>query len=207
MGSTVKSKSVEIYSLLLHFYPQSFRRKYALTMEQTFDDMLEDQSTKLGRWGVWARTLRDMPLSASREHLTNGKEVQMNRYTKLILISVIAAVIIVGAGSYLLGSQRARQSIGIERVSVAQMADAMQNDSFYSSYGGAGLLFSGKVASVTKNSNVTLVAFSTNRPYGVTCQFPENISAKVGATLSVAAPGGSAERLTNGVLLHNCLLN
>jgi hypothetical protein len=207
MGSSVKPKSITIYGSLLRLYPQSFQRHYGATMVQTFDDLLDGEQSRSGRLRVWARTLVDLPISAAKEHLTNGKDLTMNRNTKLILAGTTVVIILVGLGSFWAGNLFSRQSVGIEQVTVAQLADAMQQDYFYSSYGDAAMLFSGKVASVEARNGASLVTFTTNRPYGVTCQFPKVVTTKVGQTISVAAPGGSAERQAHGVLLHNCIEN
>jgi hypothetical protein len=207
MGFFVKPKSTEIYGALLHMYPQSFRGHYGPTMKQTFDDMLEGERTKAGQLRLWARTLLDLPLSAGKEHLTNGKDSTMNRNFKLLLIAAVAGVLIVGAGSFWFGKLHAWRSVGIERVGVAQLADAMQQDNFYSSYGSSVVLFNAKVTVVKHGQTATLVTFETNRPYSVTCQFPNNVPVSSGKTISVAAPAGSAERQKSGVLLHNCLIN
>jgi hypothetical protein len=206
MGSTVKPKAAEVYGALLYAYPQSFRKHYSQTMVQTFDDMLQGEPTRTGRWRIWVRTLFDLPISAAKEHVTNGKELNMNQTSKIILGVAIAAILFVGAGSFWFGRLHALQSVGVERVGVAQLADAMQQDHFYSDYGSAALLFSAKVSAVTHHNNVALVTFVTaGRPYSVTCQFTAGASIKVGQVLSVAAPGGSADREPHGVLLHNCL--
>ncbi len=207
MGSIVKPSHEGIYGTLLHIYPQSFRKHYGTIMVQTFDDMLENERSSIGRLRIWTITLMDMPFSAAKEHITNGGGISMNRNFKLLLGAALAAILIAGAGSWWLGSLHARRNVGIERVTPAQLADAMQQDSFYSAYGDTAVLFSGKVLSVTEHNNTTLVTFTTGRPYSVTCQFASNVSVKNDQTLSIAAPAGSAERQTSGVLLHNCLIN
>jgi hypothetical protein len=207
MGHTARPKLSSLYATLVHIYPQSFRSHYGTTMVQTFDDMLDSESTKVGRLKVWARTLTDLPLSAGKEYVTNGKEINMNKSIKLLLGAAVLAVIIVGAGSYWAGNLHARQSIGIERVTTSQLGDAMQQDNFFSSYGSAALLFKATASDIKNGSNVTLVTFATNRPFNVVCQFPSNLSVKTGQTISVIASGGSAERQKSGVLLHNCSLN
>lgn len=207
MGLIAKPTRGAVYGALVHIYPQSFRKYYETTMVQTFDDMLEGEQTKFGRGRIWVRALIDLPSSAMKEHVTNGRGITMNRNIKLLLGAALTAIIIVGAGSYWAGTLRARQSIGIEHVTTAQLGDAMQQDDFFNSYGSAALLFTGKVASFKNGSNVTLVAFATNRPYNVVCQFPLRMSVKIGQTISVAAPGGSAERQKAGVLLPNCTQN
>lgn len=207
MGFIVRPKPVGIYGTLLHVYPQSFRKHYGTTMMQTFDDMLEDEHTSIGRLRIWTITLLDMPFSAAKEHITNGGGITMNRNFKLLLGAALAAILIVGAGSWWFGYLHARENVGIERVGVAQLADAMQQDDFYSTYGDAAVLFTGKVASVKMKDNASLVSFSTGRPYNVVCQFPRAVAYKIGQTISVAAPAGSAAREAHGVLLHDCVDN
>jgi len=207
MGSTLKPKPTDVYGALIHMYPPSFRKHYGVTMVQTFDDMLEAEVNRTGRWLIWIRALLDLPLSAAKEHITNGENIFMNRVTKLILIGALAAILIVGLGAFWFGTLRARQNVGIVRVGVAEVANAMQQDRFYADYGDTVLLFSGKVSTVKQGDKATLVTFVTDRPYSVICQFPTNQTVKVGQTLSVAAPGGNADRQPHGVLLHNCLEN
>lgn len=200
-------KSSGIYAALLHAYPRSFREHYAGTMVQTFDDMLEAEPSWLGRFRIWTRTLVNLPFSAGKQHLTTKEELNMNRNMKLVILSSAVAVLIVGIGSFWFGNLHARQTAGVEKVKVAQLADAMQKDNFYGKYGSATVIFSARVASTTYKNNVTLVNFTTNRPYDVTCQFPHDITAKIGQSLSVVAPAGSADRLKHGVLLHGCVEN
>lgn len=207
MRSVSKSKSASFYGVMLRLYPESFQRHYGATMEQTFDDMLDDQQSWLGRLGIWTRTLADLPFSATKEHLTDGKEVFMTRNMKLVLVSAVVAVLVSGAGSYWFGILHARGSTDIAHVSVSQLGDAMQQDSFYSQYGNAALLFSAQVSALTQTGDTTSVTFATQRPYSVTCEFKGSVSAKAGQTLSVVAPGGSAERRPHGVLLHKCVQN
>lgn len=176
-------------------------------MQVTFNDMLEGERTGWGRGMVWARAMLDLPASATREHITNGKDIPMNRNTKFILLGACIAIVIVGLGSFWEGNLHARQSAGIERVTAGQLADAMQQDSFYSDFGNAAVLFSGNVASTKVQDKASLITFTTGRPFNVVCQFPKAVSFKAGQKVSVAAPAGSAEREAHGVLLHNCLAN
>ncbi|GEM_PF-2097844 len=207
MGSIVKPGKSQLYSSLIRLYPQAFQKQYSTTMQQTFADMLAAEETELGRLSVWARALVDLPLSAVKEHVTNGEDFHMNRNTKFVLTGSLIAIIIVGLASFWEGSLHAKTSMGIERVTAAQLADAMQQDDFYSTYGNAAVLFSAKVASVKTNGNASLVTFNTGRTYAVVCQFPKAVTYTSGQTISIAAPAGSAERQTHGVLLHNCLQN
>jgi hypothetical protein len=205
MGYLSKPKPVSIYATLIHVYPLSFRRYYATTMVQTFDDMLSSEDSWAGQAHIWLRTLADLPVNAVKEHIKDEGGFFMNRDLKRLIAVSLVAVVIVGAGAYWFGTLRARQTIAVQRVGVAQIADAMQQDDFYSSYGDSALLFSGAVASSKQGMNATLVTFSTGRPYSVTCQFPVNLTVKTGQVVSIAAPAGSAERQPKGVLLHDCV--
>jgi hypothetical protein len=207
MGSTLKLKPTDVYGALIHMYPPSFRKHYGVTMVQTFDDMLQAEVNRTGRWLIWVRALADLPLSAAKEHITNGGDIIMNRVTKLILICALAAIVIVGLGAFWFGTLQARQNVGVVRVGVAEVANAMQQDRFYADYGNSALLFSGKIAAVQPGNKATLVTFVTGRPYSVTCQFPTSQTVKPGQIISVAAPGGSADRQKHGVLLHDCVEN
>ena len=202
MRHTSKIFGVEVYSKLLYLYPVRYRQQYARPMVQTFDDMLDGEASKLARVAIWGRTLVDLPASATKEHLTNGANITMSRNVKIILAGVVVLLLIANIGSYWFGNLHARQVAGIQRVTPAEMADAMQQDNFYSNYGGAALLFSGTITSINEKNGMSLAVINTGRPYSVTCQFTTPVSS--GETISIAAPGGSAERLPQGVLLHNC---
>ncbi len=207
MGFIAKSHRQLVYGSLLRLYPQSFQKKYSKTMQQTFNDMLDDEKTGFGRSIIWSRALIDLPLTASKEHISNGKDFNMNRNIKLIIAATIIAFVVVGLGSFWEGNLRAKSNIGIERVTTVQLADAMQQDDFYNTYGDTVVLFTGNVASTKTKGNVSLVTFDTGHSYNVVCQFSKTNSLSIGQSVSVAAPAGSAERESNGVLLHNCIQN
>jgi hypothetical protein len=186
MGSHTKSARADsgrLYGTLLRAYPLSFRQHYGTSMQQTFNDMLHAEPSRAARLVIWARALLDLPLSASKEHITNGKDIIMNRTTKYIIAAALGAILIVGAGSFLFGSLHAKQTKGVERVTISQLN------------------------TVTRSDNATLVTFATGRPYSLTCQFASTLAVRSGQTIAVAAPAGSAERQPHGVLLHNCLQN
>lgn len=207
MGYTAKKAPGGLYGKLLVLYPAPYRKRYGQPMVQTFSDMLDDQPSRLGKTIIWTKALMDLPVSAMKEHLTNGKVIPMNRNTKLFLGGIILILLLGNGVSWWYGNLHSRQTSGVEKVSVSQLAGAMQDDSFYSTYGNTALLFSGKVSSVQTQGQVALVSFQTNRPYSLSCQFPNTSQIAKGQTISVAAPGGSAERQQNGVLLHDCVEN
>lgn len=207
MGSTARSRSSGLYGSLVKIFPRSFQKHYSATMVQTFNDLLQAESSQFGRLKVWFRALIDLPVSAAKEHITNGKDIGMSRNMKIVFGAVVVLLLLANGASWWFGNLHARGNEGIEKVTVAQLADAMQQDSFYYTYGDTAVLFQAKVASITTKDNAALVTFTTNRPYSLTCQFPQRVTAKAGQSLSVAAPAGSAERQPHGVLLHNCVQN
>ena len=206
MVRTPNLNSTGFYAKLVGLYPASYRQHYAQPMVQTFDDMLEAEPSKTGRLIIWARALWDIPSSALKEHLTNGKGIVMSRTLKMILAGIVAVLLIANGASFWFGILHGRGAVGIEKVTPVELADAMQQDHFYSSYGEAALLFSGVVTSTRQKDGVTIATFKTGTAYALECQFP-NAEVKAGDMVSVAAPGGSAERLPHGVLLHNCVKN
>lgn len=207
MGRTPSLSPTTIYAKLVGLYPESYRRQYGGPMVQTFDDMLGAEPSKAKRALIWARAMIDLPSSALKEHLTNGKGIAMNRTTKIVISVVALALIFANGASFWFGNLHARQSVGIVKVSPTQLADAMQRDGFYRQYGDAAVLFTGKVVNIQQKNSVTVTTFATSSTYALECQFNGEGQIKVGDTLSVAAPGGSAERLPKAVLLHDCLKN
>ncbi|HSX43658.1 MAG TPA: hypothetical protein VLF59_06275 [Candidatus Saccharimonadales bacterium] len=207
MGSATRHKPTSsLYGMLLHLYPTVFRQHFAATMEQTFDDMLDDTPSWAGRTLIWCRTIVNLPFSAAKEHVTDGKGICMTRNFKLLVGAVAIAVVCASAASFWFGSLHARQNADIRHVAVAQLGDAMQHDNFYSTYGDSALIFSARVASISDGSSPS-VTFSGTHAYSVTCQFNTDIHIKAGQTMTVAAPGGKAVRQPHGILLRGCVEN
>jgi predicted permease len=64
-------RATDVYRALLWCYPAPFRREYAREMVGAFDAELRDAGCRAGRGAqiaIWARALRDLPLTAFREH-------------------------------------------------------------------------------------------------------------------------------------------
>lgn len=205
MGRTPNLTSRDVFAKLVNLYPAAYRRRYGKPMVQTFEDMLAAEPGKTGRLAVWVRTLRDLPKSIIKEHITDGRGFAMSRNTKLVVAGVVSILILANAVSFWFGVLHSRQDTSVQSVTTAQLADAMQQDGFYSTYGNAALLFRGKVSAVHTQGGKTVATFETGRPYVVECQFTDQKDVKIGATLSVAAPAGSAKRLPQGVLLYDCV--
>ncbi len=76
MGNKMKkSQNLTVYKKLLNLYPKSYRQKYALSMLQTAEDMLDDAPSLVGRLGVWTKLLVDVPLSAAKLQLQDTGQV------------------------------------------------------------------------------------------------------------------------------------
>ncbi len=209
MGFTVNRRAAEIYGKLLVLYPANYRKRYSDPMVQTFDDMLKGEDSHLGKAVIWLRALLDLPMSAVKEHLTSGKglEMKMSRNVKILFSGVVLVLLLANGFSWWFGNLHSRQTSGISQVSVAQIAEAMQDDHFFNSYGNTTLLFRANVADIQSQSKGVLVTFQSNQAYSVSCLFPDDGQIGKGSSLSVAAPGGSAERQPHGVLLHKCVTN
>jgi hypothetical protein len=66
--------SSRIYSLLLGFYPRSFREDYAQEMLWCFEDMAHAAFKEYGAWGIarlWLRVLPDWCFTLIKEQLEN----------------------------------------------------------------------------------------------------------------------------------------
>jgi|GEM_PF-2749751 len=90
-----------IYKALLHLYPKSHRKAYGQQMVQTLDDILSDQHSRYGRFGVWLRVAYELPINIIEENFNSIGEISVNKLTKIsnrqLLFGVLAVLII---GSY-----------------------------------------------------------------------------------------------------------
>ena len=69
--------SVRIYRCLLAVYPAGFRHEYGPLMVQLFQDCYRAAYRRQGGLGVgllWGQTMRDLPPTALREHLSAWRE-------------------------------------------------------------------------------------------------------------------------------------
>jgi hypothetical protein len=88
-----------------------------------------------------------------------------------------------------------------------QIANAMQLDEFYSTYGETTLIVQGTVASVSRQNSETLIQFKTNSSYGAFCNtFDTSFTGNVGDSITILAEGSGAKREPNAVLLTNCVI-
>ncbi|HJT66117.1 MAG TPA: hypothetical protein VJ749_06670 [Pyrinomonadaceae bacterium] len=94
--------SCRIYRLLLAAYPSDFRREYGDSMLQVFRDSYRDAAVRQRRLATldfWLAILRDLVVTASRQHIDNFREVNgaMNNIRRDLIAVIGCAVIILTA--------------------------------------------------------------------------------------------------------------
>jgi len=89
--------AVRLYRALLVAYPRVFRVAYGMAMVQLFRDCCRE--TQGGRaWiALWLRTLADVVVTATQEHIAEGRKRMTARRGNLAFIGV-ALVLAVGVG-------------------------------------------------------------------------------------------------------------
>ena len=119
----------------------------------------------------------------------------------------LVTVVVATVTAWMLGRQHALTNLAFVDVSASTAAGAMQDDHFYSDYGDKVLVVRGTVAHVQSAAGGLLVDLRTGTAYGLTCTVtgpapgPEP---SVGATVSLVAMGGTAEREPSSVNLPDC---
>ena len=102
-GRKPKAFSEALYSLLLQFYPRSFRREYGELMQQAYRDLYRDAERDRGLLGVlnlWGRILADFVSTVLCEHLDNYE--RGGGVKKIIIQEMFRALAIGGAAMFLL---------------------------------------------------------------------------------------------------------
>ena len=132
---------------------------------------------------------------------------RISRQNKLVIEFLLMVVCVIGlAGCSALREQipTATPKSGVQ-VTAEQVAQAMQEDHFYSDYDLDTLLVQGTISSVNQQGSKLLVELNTNSPMGVVCEL-DNASNNlhVGQDIIVSAQAKDAQRTTTYVLLKNC---
>lgn len=123
----------------------------------------------------------------------------------ICLAAIVMVVLAILVAAYC-GDRYALQRLSFRQVTTTQMASAMRNDSFWSTYRENTVIFAGTVTSVKPQDGSLLLSFKTSDPYSVSCELATtDTSFKVGSTYKFAAEAYPAERQPHGVLLHNCV--
>ncbi len=87
-----------------------------------------------------------------------------------------------------------------------EVAQAMQDDRFFSDYGSSILLVQGEISSVEQQGTFTVVALRTDSPEEVACEIAAGSTAPVGQMVTVRARSADAQRSGPIVVLHDCHL-
>jgi len=123
----------------------------------------------------------------------------------ILVVFALVVVAVLCTAFYFLGSMKAVQKMSFKRVTPNQIADAMQQDHFYSDFGHKTLIVKGKVASVTKNGGSNRVTLETTSSYHAYCDLSkESKVPPTGSKVKLLAEGGAALRQSNAVLLVGC---
>jgi hypothetical protein len=94
------------------------------------------------------------------------------------------------------------------KVTADQIAQAMQNDEFYSQYRGNMLLVTGKIHTVNQNGNDTQLELETSLPTKTICDLgTQTALPNPGDQVTVQALAAEAERAPSAVLLKNCRIH
>ena len=83
----------------------------------------------------------------------------------------------------------------------------MQEDHFYSDYGGKILVIHGTVATVKGTGSERQISMHTDSSFGLTCTLAGPLAVgqpAAGTVISVVAPGGRAQREPSSVNLPDC---
>lgn len=130
-------------------------------------------------------------------------EHAMRRGLIALLIGGLVLLLVVGASAFFLGDKHALETMSVEHASPHDLAEAMRDDRFYSSYRERTLVVRGTVVSDAGG----MVGLQTDSSYSLICDLgaqPTNV--RVGDTITVVAEGAVAERQPSGVLLRGCLI-
>ncbi len=123
------------------------------------------------------------------------------------LAGLVVLLVAIAAAALFLGDTFALSNLSVRRVSPDQLAQAMQNDAFYSDYRDATLVVTGKVVSERTTSDGTVIQLATTTTYQTYCQSSRSLSPlQDGETITAVTEGYSAVRLPSGVSLSNCII-
>ena len=93
----------------------------------------------------------------------------------------------------------------VVQVTADEIAQAMQEDHFFSDYGQNTLLVRGVLASLYWQDNIHIAALSTSIQTSVLCDLgTASPMVHPGNTITVTAPAADAQRASFAVMLRNC---
>jgi hypothetical protein len=122
---------------------------------------------------------------------------------------ILATVVLLAFGGIVIAWLSALYTLNhmsIKQVTTAQIGAAMRKDEFWLTYRFNTLVFDGTIQSINANNGKTTLTFVSADSYGVSCDINSaSDTFKVGETYRFVVETYQAERLPNGVLLHNCV--
>jgi hypothetical protein len=125
----------------------------------------------------------------------------------LLLVGGVVELVLVGAAAFFLGDKHAAEAMSVKRASPNELAEAMKQDHFFSSYRESTLLVRGTVVSADHADGGGMVGLQTGSTYSLTCDLGHQpMSAHLVDAVTVLAEGSSAERQSSGVLLRGCTI-
>jgi len=120
------------------------------------------------------------------------------------VISATLAVAVTACASPAPSTPSASATPTVVRITADDAARAMAGDHFYSDYGQAILVISGRVGGITVTGNNSRVALTTSTAAVVLCETFGAPDVKTGDTISVRVRATDALRDDAGVLLRSC---
>jgi hypothetical protein len=127
----------------------------------------------------------------------------MTRTKMLLAGGGIVLLVVIGASAFFVGDSHAVNEMSVRRASPYQLAEAMRNDQFFSSYRENTLLVRGTVTSTSSG----VLGLRTGSSYSVSCDLGSQVTqARIGDAVTILAEGATAERQPAGVLLHGCTI-
>jgi len=120
-------------------------------------------------------------------------------------VLAVAAGVVAVVGSFWLGGRHALGNAVIVDVSADQVAQAMQDDHYYSDYGSDVLIIHGSVAATNRSGGQVTIEFHTNSATSMSCTLdaPSGVPT-IAAHISVLVVGASAQREPSAVTYSTC---
>jgi hypothetical protein len=124
------------------------------------------------------------------------------RYAWLVL-----AAALLGGVSFFWGDEHAPQTMVITRATPDQLANAMQQDAFFSDYGASTLFIDATVASVFSRAGATSLTLVTTSSFTLVCDLGQvSATTHAGDAVILVADGAAARRQSGGVVLGGCAI-
>ena len=119
--------------------------------------------------------------------------------------ALVVVVALLGGGSFFWGDKHALETQIITRATPDQLANSMQQDTFYSNYRGSTLLIDATIASVTDRAGATIIKLVTTSSLTVLCNLGQAPAlTHAGDAVTLVAEGAAAQRQSAGVFLQGC---